>query len=762
MPGPEQEPNSGAWDPVSAARRRYPGLASESDEKIGAFLADPQNFRSSFPEYASLDDASINRNMAKYLRPDALTRQTQSAQAAAGIRPTRTPAAVQASGEPRRGTELELPQVEPTGAATRMAAGAAAGARAMVPSLSSLKSLIKPPQIQAYDLARGIYDQYKQAREEGAGPASAVASAAGSMAGIDAQGIRERARRGDVAGVIGEGIPAVAATVLAPKVPEAVSATARTGAEMARQVGRDTKAIVAEHVLPEAPKAIVQATQPGVNIPRAPETLPKAGARIQQMLKSGQLERPDGTPIERIASTGDLLDAIQSAKKNVWSAIEQRKGKTGGFEADTSKVADAMEKSVSKRTAAQYPGQADAIQRRAATYRGNMSLSDIEEAIQDANNDLRNFYKRAAVNDAPVSPEIAATQAEVKALRDLLDERVEALNGKGVKDLKQEYGNLRDLERATAKQHAVATRTKGAGLWEGLAALHAAGDLLSGNMLGAAKAAGVMSVGRMLKSMRNPDFLIEQSFHGPKAFRPAAAFERAPGVQIRGALPRGPVITPPPADTSFVRGVPAEVQPLAENRQLPAAGATGGPRTVAGPGQYPISLPSRTPRPLIGPERQLPERASEAGVQFPHEGGSPGRGPNRVPRPFEMARSTLENLASEESVGRDAKTEMDALKHLWEELPAPGRYVHNATEMSQGASQAKPEIVAYGVKSPKPAVMEMFPWLRDVPMMTLSRVRAALERGKGVDYDRLMRAASDYLKKERDNGATHEREPGED
>ena len=289
--------------------------------------------------------------------------------------------------------------------------------------------------------------------------------------------------------------------------------------------------------VPEAEKALVQATQPGVNIPRAPQTIPKAGARIQRMMQDGELSRADGSPITEIKSTSDLLEAIRPAKKGVLAAIKQRFGTSGELQTDTSGVADAMEKSISRRTGKQFPSSAAAIRQRASTYREPMTLDQVEDAIQDANNDLRNFYKRSGPTDSPISPDIAATQAEVKALRDLLDEKVEALNGKGVKDLKSEYGALRDLERATAKQHAVATRTKEGGLWEGLAWLHAAGDLISGDVLGATRAGGMLTVGRMLKTLRDPNFLIEQSFHGPKAFAPADAFEPAPGPNIRALLP---------------------------------------------------------------------------------------------------------------------------------------------------------------------------------------------------------------------------------
>jgi hypothetical protein len=57
-------------------------------------------------------------------------------------------------------------------------------------------------------------DTYKKNRAEGQGILPSVGSAAAGTVGLDAQGIKERAQKGDVAGVVGEGIPAIAATLL--------------------------------------------------------------------------------------------------------------------------------------------------------------------------------------------------------------------------------------------------------------------------------------------------------------------------------------------------------------------------------------------------------------------------------------------------------------------------------------------------------------------------------------------------------------------
>ena len=63
-------------------------------------------------------------------------------------------------------------------------------------------------------MARGFATGMADARQKGQGLIPSVGAGLGTMAGLDVPGIRERAQRGDVAGVAGEGIPAIGATLL--------------------------------------------------------------------------------------------------------------------------------------------------------------------------------------------------------------------------------------------------------------------------------------------------------------------------------------------------------------------------------------------------------------------------------------------------------------------------------------------------------------------------------------------------------------------
>jgi hypothetical protein len=409
-----------------------------------------------------------------------------------------------------------------------------------------------------------------------------------------------------------------------------------------RAVGR-APLKVAEKVglrVPEAPKALRQAIQPGINIPRAGESIDIAGPRLQQIAKSEGIDLTRVTK-EKGEVTGKFLDLVKRGKQQIHAAIEQRLGPVDQLSPDTSAIADAMEKSISGRTLRQRPQVAQAIRDRAATYRGNTSLREIENAIEDANKELRGYYKQPVSGESPISPQMDVTIAEVKALRKMLDEKVESLSGSGVKELKREYGALRDVERATARQHAVQTRVKGAGLWEGLAALHAAGDFISGNALGTLKGIGTLAVGRRLQLVRNPDFLIEQAFQGNRPFvaAPPITQVNAPQIyadQILGQMGRratnermlpprtsGPVEGPgpipvtaqPPARPMLpsrnVRGLlPSSVGSLYWPPTLdrPLSPAPGHPTSLGAAVSLPVSLKKRPslPEPRVAPPPEAP------------------------------------------------------------------------------------------------------------------------------------------------------------
>jgi hypothetical protein len=127
---------------------------------------------------------------------------------------------------PKGATQEPLPQ---DSALSRFGSGIVSGAKAMIPhdlksAATSVMTGLVPggPIIQGVQAAEGAYDEYKQARKEGQPIVSAAAGSVGSLIGLDPEGIRERAAKGDVAGIAGESVPSIALTLLGPEAHERV------------------------------------------------------------------------------------------------------------------------------------------------------------------------------------------------------------------------------------------------------------------------------------------------------------------------------------------------------------------------------------------------------------------------------------------------------------------------------------------------------------------------------------------------------------
>ena len=119
---------------------------------------------------------------------------------------------------------------KPADALGRMASGAWSGLKAMNPfqgmpstdeeKAAFVKEHTSPSAIAlkslgpAGELAKSGVEGYRDARSGGSGVIPSVGAGLANMFGLDTPGIKERASQGDVAGVIGEGIPAIAGTLL--------------------------------------------------------------------------------------------------------------------------------------------------------------------------------------------------------------------------------------------------------------------------------------------------------------------------------------------------------------------------------------------------------------------------------------------------------------------------------------------------------------------------------------------------------------------
>jgi hypothetical protein len=284
--------------------------------------------------------------------------------------------------------------------------------------------------------------------------------------------------------------------------------------------------------VPKAPEAMRQAIQPGVRVPKAEESISIGGQRLQQIRQAQNIQIPEKGPEAMKA----VMDLNREAKVQILGAIEDRMGPVAQLKPSTIDVAKAIRNSVDDITLEREPGAREAVERAVGIYEkegGNAwTLRQMENRMHTLNNRLANIYSQVTPGEARVPVEAEIALAEAKALRTRIDEAVKTLSGSGVKELKREYGAQRDIEKSLARQYAVATRQKGATLWEGLAALRIAGDFTSPTAL------AVGTTGRMLKTLRDPGFLLNKAFQGPEAFSASPQIAKPPGVKIAGLLPQ--------------------------------------------------------------------------------------------------------------------------------------------------------------------------------------------------------------------------------
>jgi hypothetical protein len=151
----------------------------------------------------------------------------------------KTLATAHAAAEPQVSTPPIKPQ--PTGPVSRFAAGAFDAAKAFKPSIPEPSDIALSAfgPFNPIKQIRNMYEGYKRARAAGQPIPSSIAEGAAGTFGINAPGVRERAQRGDIAGIAGEAAVPIAATLSAEPAARAVGA-AREAIRPAQQAAAES------------------------------------------------------------------------------------------------------------------------------------------------------------------------------------------------------------------------------------------------------------------------------------------------------------------------------------------------------------------------------------------------------------------------------------------------------------------------------------------------------------------------------------------
>ena len=378
---------------------------------------------------------------------------------------------------------------------------------------------------------------------------------------------------GDVAGAAGSalgqaGLTAGMAKLAGPRLLDEPGATAGERLSELAPGGTPADPVV----------SLTQALKPRASNTRFSAMVPKALPEIKAA--EGELGHP-------IANTGDMIAAIDIAKKKLWSSYESMLGPAAQRRIDLSPVAHEMEGAISKKYAMEHPGGAKALRGLAGNYLKDFSIQDAEDFLHTANAELDAFYakyppgQRAAL---AANPQVAMIEAQARALRTAIYGELDRESGGAApREIKQRYGALLNLEEEAWRRKAVADRqqpvslSEQIGRWQGVGeGVMGAGKLMMGNVEGAAQIAGALAkryAAQYLKEQQMTDRVIARTFQ--KFTGQPVPINMPPPFAPRGLLTSGDRITPPPSDASYVRsaGLAPHEQVNASRRALPPSSA---------------------------------------------------------------------------------------------------------------------------------------------------------------------------------------------
>lgn len=335
---------------------------------------------------------------------------------------------------------------------------------------------------------------------------------------------------------------------------------------------------------PLAPRAmLVQALKPRSTQTRFTSSLDLAMPELKAT--EGHLGKP-------IANLDDLLEASKQAKRRLRGQYDSMAGpmRAGGWEVDLSSVADAMERSIPRKLQIENPAAAMRLQQAAQVYRQRFGLEDAEQILKETNAELDAFYNKYPAGQrraVTADPQAAALDAQGRALRTAIYSRLdEEGGGEAARVLQRRYGALLEVEEEATRRVNVSRRQQPESLSEQMSAWRAAGDyargawrIAHGDLTGAAdiaSAKAMRSTATYIKEQQTSDALVRRAFEVYRQLpEPVQMPARRP---VRGLLERGPIVTPPAADPSFVRSVPA----------MPSHSS----RPALPPGRTPIAAPS--------------------------------------------------------------------------------------------------------------------------------------------------------------------------
>lgn len=402
--------------------------------------------------------------------------------------------------------------------------------------------------------------------------------------------------RGDYAGATGKtlGIGAnVALGIKTPKIMEGVASAPQAVRDLTRVDPR---------------VAINRSLRPVPNDPGFPK-------RVPETIKSIKQANGGATPGGITDGQLDVVGAANKAIAEHQAVLDKWLTRAKGVMVNGDEIVDATRQSIPKMMWEQDPQGARALIQQAQDAFGGKqySVADFRDFLKTENADLSAFYRRApgAQADAAVAgtpPGIQ--QAQTQRIRDVLYKALDPEGGgAGPRTIQTKTGDLIHMrDAALRRNNAIVAEQPLTPLGKVVDPMKAAvRAVLPGKATGAGIAFAEGSEGRSLP-------LIKRAFKAVGDEQPNALPEPGSPLYPTGnsarLLTSGDRITPPPADTSFVRGAqgmyptgpnPARALPPASTRFAGPPGAAGAHPTTSASPLRAGSGPTLTPESPAGP-----------------------------------------------------------------------------------------------------------------------------------------------------------------
>lgn len=767
-------PAAQTFDPIGELRKRYPGIASEPDDKVYQHLSDPNNFRSAFPEYAHLDDETITRNMAGHA-PTEARRQ--------GIA---TPFPAAAAMVPQVKTEFEKQRTE----------GPRGLWDAIKSSVSTDDSLVS--DIPGFSAAAGLFNAAASAprhateawKESGSANGSrfdstakignAVASVLAPVIGVNQESMRARAEHADTSGILGEAaVPA--AMAVTPLAGEALKPIAKP---IGRAISRVADSGLVKAVT-EIPKKLAEPLGVGVPGERmvkqgiAPHAKQLGFDNALKTLGNDIVEYHKDSPIKTVKDLDEALPKIKEGiEEKEFKPTMERHAKEELVPERAARAKQAVIDSVSPFEEEFEPGTEKSIGEFAEKVGKVRTIGDLIGGPRGGllgyiNAKLESYFQKypsARRSDLMKNPDTAAWEAARRSLREETLSQLEEGGESGIREARQRWGAAEELSRGTERRINQGDRLKPVGLGKTLGLAMAPKTLGASYILGA--------IGDFLNK---PDTLVGRGVEKMSAAKAREPLNVTPKTPAPKALPAsearkvvsGPGGPPPQVESQFRTeptgrvegpttlgtrgkgGAPAPKLLPAPKEGTPPPAVPLKSR-VEGTGRAPAdatALGTRGEGGTVGGRKLLPAPAPEPTPAKPSPIMKPKAGPlpeTATPLVRETAQAPKVPYTPQEL--EEAEGLVKQTRDVLASGDRPGRYYSENEKGDYNKDQSSARGVTagghwFGVKS----IRGDLPWIGETKY-TLSQIeRGMREGGNTALRNEIINSAADFVRREKEN-----------